>query len=79
MLSLVIFNANVSAPNFGNNSVLTVIKITPSNPPCSRRSFAYKLTRPIPIYITYLTAWVDDKDVLNFRDDAYNHDFNKAV
>ncbi len=33
-----------------------------------------KLKNPVPVLITYYTTWVDDKGVLNFRDDIYNHD-----
>jgi murein L,D-transpeptidase YcbB/YkuD len=35
-----------------------------------------KLKNPVPVLITYYTAWVDEKGVLNFRDDIYNHDAN---
>lgn len=33
-----------------------------------------KLKKPVPVIITYYTAWVDDNGLLNFRDDIYNHD-----
>ena len=33
-----------------------------------------KLKTPVPVLIAYYTAWVDEKGVLNFRDDIYNHD-----
>ena len=29
---------------------------------------------PVPVFITYYTAWVDDKGLLNFRTDIYGHD-----
>lgn len=32
------------------------------------------LKQPIPVFITYFTAWVDANDRLNFRDDIYKHD-----
>ncbi len=32
------------------------------------------LNRKIPVHIIYLTAWIDEKDVLHFRDDIYNYD-----
>jgi murein L,D-transpeptidase YcbB/YkuD len=32
------------------------------------------LKKPVPVFITYYTAWVDDAGVLNFRKDIYNHD-----
>jgi len=33
-----------------------------------------KVKDPIPVIITYYTAWVDDNGQLNFRDDIYGHD-----
>lgn len=33
-----------------------------------------KLKHPVPVIITYYTAWVDDNGQLNFRDDIYDHD-----
>lgn len=33
-----------------------------------------KLSKPVPVLITYYTAWVDDNGLLNFRDDIYRHD-----
>lgn len=33
-----------------------------------------KLKTPVPVIITYYTAWVDDNGQLNFRDDIYSHD-----
>lgn len=32
------------------------------------------LKKPIPVYIVYFTAWVDDKGQLNLREDPYGHD-----
>ncbi len=32
------------------------------------------LKNPVPVYIGYLTAWVDNKGKLNFRKDIYNRD-----
>ncbi len=29
---------------------------------------------PVPVFITYYTAWVDDSGLLNFRTDIYGHD-----
>jgi len=34
---------------------------------------------PIPVVITYYTAWVDEKGQLNFREDIYGHDGNLAT
>ncbi|WP_207493586.1 L,D-transpeptidase family protein [Aridibaculum aurantiacum] len=33
-----------------------------------------KLKQPVPVFITYYTAWVDEQGRLNFRDDIYGHD-----
>jgi murein L,D-transpeptidase YcbB/YkuD len=33
-----------------------------------------KLKKPVPVLITYYTAWVDEDGLLNFRDDIYSHD-----
>jgi murein L,D-transpeptidase YcbB/YkuD len=33
-----------------------------------------KLKKPVPVIITYYTAWVDENGLLNFRDDIYQHD-----
>ena len=33
-----------------------------------------KLKKPVPVIITYYTAWVDESGLLNFRDDIYDHD-----
>ena len=33
-----------------------------------------KLEKPVPVIITYYTAWVDERGRLNFRDDIYKHD-----
>ena len=38
-----------------------------------------KLKKPVPVVITYNTAWVDDNGLLNFRDDIYEHDRNLAT
>jgi murein L,D-transpeptidase YcbB/YkuD len=33
-----------------------------------------KLKKPVPVIITYYTAWVDEAGRLNFRNDIYKHD-----
>jgi murein L,D-transpeptidase YcbB/YkuD len=33
-----------------------------------------RLKHPVPVLITYFTAWVNDSSVLNFREDVYGHD-----
>ncbi len=37
-----------------------------------------KVKEPVPVFITYYTAWVDEKGSLNFRDDIYKRDANIA-
>ena len=37
-----------------------------------------KVKNPIPVVITYYTAWVDENGQLNFREDIYGHDGNLA-
>jgi L,D-transpeptidase YcbB len=32
------------------------------------------LQKPVPVFIVYLTAWVDARGRLNFREDIYGHD-----
>lgn len=38
-----------------------------------------KLKHPVPVVITYYTAWVDEGGQLNFRDDIYTHDKDLAM
>jgi len=38
-----------------------------------------KLKDPVPVFITYYTAWVDENGKLNFRDDIYGHDKEVAT
>lgn len=33
-----------------------------------------KLKDPVPVFITYYTAWVDEYGKMNFREDIYDHD-----
>ena len=33
-----------------------------------------RLKNPVPVFITYYTAWVDENGKLNFRNDIYGHD-----
>ncbi|MEJ7822696.1 MAG: L,D-transpeptidase family protein, partial [Chitinophagaceae bacterium] len=33
-----------------------------------------KVKDPVPVFITYYTAWVDENGLLNFRDDIYKRD-----
>ena len=38
-----------------------------------------KLKDPVPVFITYYTAWVDESGKLNFREDIYGHDASLAA
>jgi len=38
-----------------------------------------KVKKPIPVVVTYYTAWVDDNGLLNFREDIYGHDAKLAT
>jgi murein L,D-transpeptidase YcbB/YkuD len=38
-----------------------------------------KVKNPIPVVITYYTAWVDENGQLNFREDIYGHDEKLAA
>jgi murein L,D-transpeptidase YcbB/YkuD len=38
-----------------------------------------KVKDPIPVVITYYTAWVDENGKLNFREDIYGHDENLST
>jgi murein L,D-transpeptidase YcbB/YkuD len=33
-----------------------------------------KLTKKVPVHITYFTAWIDDAGALQTREDIYGHD-----
>ena len=37
-----------------------------------------KVKDPVPVFITYYTAWVNETGMLNFRDDIYKHDAKLA-
>jgi L,D-transpeptidase YcbB len=38
-----------------------------------------KVNNPVPVNISYMTAWVDDKGKMNFRHDNYGHDQNSVA
>ncbi len=38
------------------------------------KSRTLPLEQPIPIHLTYMTAWADDQGIINFRPDIYNQD-----
>jgi murein L,D-transpeptidase YcbB/YkuD len=37
------------------------------------------LKKSVAVIISYYTAWVDDNNRLNFRDDIYHHDADMAA
>jgi murein L,D-transpeptidase YcbB/YkuD len=40
----------------------------------SKRRQVVVLKRPVPVYLVYLTAWVEENGEIHFRDDIYGHD-----
>jgi murein L,D-transpeptidase YcbB/YkuD len=36
------------------------------------------LKEPVPVFISYFTAWVDREGLLHFREDIYGHDQKMA-
>jgi L,D-transpeptidase YcbB len=38
------------------------------------KEYTYPLKNKIPVYIGYLTAWVDEKGDINFYNDIYSRD-----
>jgi len=36
------------------------------------------LEKTMPVILVYFTAWVDDDNILNFREDVYQHDTRLA-
>ncbi len=40
----------------------------------SAKTTLVPLKRPLPVHITYMTAWVDEDGVMQFRKDAYSYD-----
>ncbi len=43
------------------------------------RTVVIDLAAPMPIHVAYLTAWVDDAGVVQFRDDVYRRDQGPAL
>lgn len=53
-------------PSWNRERVEDVVK--------SGKTTYVKLARPIPLHIVYMTAWVDEQGVANFRNDVYGND-----
>lgn len=45
----------------------------------SERTVSFKLEKPLPIRVTYITAWVNDEGVLHFWDDVYRKDHRLLI
>jgi len=45
----------------------------------SGKEKSVQVKKPVPVIITYYTAWVDGNGVLNFRNDIYQHDAEIAA
>jgi len=44
----------------------------------SKKEQFVRVKNPVPVIITYFTAWVDEKGKVNFREDVYGHDKRTA-
>ena len=53
-------------PRLGPGGVRAVID--------SGRTLDFRLAEPVPIHLTYSTAWVDEQGAVQFRDDIYGRD-----
>jgi murein L,D-transpeptidase YcbB/YkuD len=53
-------------PNWPTSKIVDAMNATTEKP--------VRLKDPVPVFIIYYTAWVDDQGELNFRDDVYKHD-----
>jgi L,D-transpeptidase YcbB len=45
----------------------------------TRHTTYFSVDDPMPIFITYITAWVDDNGVVHFMDDVYGKDFGDVA
>jgi murein L,D-transpeptidase YcbB/YkuD len=41
----------------------------------SKKTLHFRIENPMPIYIAYLTTWVDNKGIVHFANDVYQRDF----
>jgi murein L,D-transpeptidase YcbB/YkuD len=44
----------------------------------SGKEQSVSVKKSVPVYITYYTAWMDEKGKMNFRNDVYGHDKDAA-
>jgi murein L,D-transpeptidase YcbB/YkuD len=44
----------------------------------SGKEQSVSVKKSVPVYITYYTAWIDEKGKMNFRNDVYGHDKDAA-
>lgn len=56
------------------DSVLRQEKVQMETALASGKTTVFKLSTPVPIRITYITAWVDKSGILHFWDDIYDKD-----
>lgn len=66
-LAQIILSSQTAKPGKWNNERLTRYS-------SGSRTRAVTLEQPIPVYIAYWTAWVDQEGMLNFRPDIYGRD-----
>ncbi len=45
----------------------------------SRQALDVRLTRPVPVYFAYITAWAEPDGRVEFRPDIYGRDGNTAM
>ncbi len=53
-------------PKWSREEILAVLD--------EKKEVSVSLPHPVPIHLIYLTAWVDDMDIIQFRDDIYGRD-----
>jgi murein L,D-transpeptidase YcbB/YkuD len=54
------------SPQWTPERIATVVK--------GKATKTVRLSEPMPIYLVYVTAWVDDSGIAQFRDDIYSRD-----
>ncbi len=44
----------------------------------TEETISHHLATPVPVYLVYMTAWMDEQGVVHFRDDIYGRDLQLA-